>query len=176
MKNLFKSNFKISLVPLCRAQKLPDEKRSQCQNTITRTVISWEQPFVLKNGWVVILLLFYMNVHSNFFVWQWYLCIIHFIKGSLVDYHYIYIIILRPLKIVNKYIGYKAIFVLSTSLLEQGLLFFKTVMEPFSTSGFVFFLYFFFILAILEFCQNDTFESVHEFQIFFGRIHYFEAL
>ena len=30
--------------------------------------------------------LFYMNVHSNFFVWQWYLCIIHFIKGSLVDY------------------------------------------------------------------------------------------
>ena len=51
-----KSNFKISLVPLCRAQKLPDEKRSQCQNTITRTVISREQPFVLKNGWVVILL------------------------------------------------------------------------------------------------------------------------
>ena len=67
VKNLFQSNFKISLVPLYRAQKLPDEKRSQCQNTITRTVISWEQPFVLKNGWVVILLLFYMNVHSNFF-------------------------------------------------------------------------------------------------------------
>ena len=32
------------------------------------------------------------------------------------------------------------------------------------------------ILAIFQFCQNGTFEPVHEIQNFFGQKHSFEAL
>ena len=46
-----------------------------------------------------------------------------------------YIIIhTKTFEIVNKYIGSKATFVLSTSLVEQGLLILTTVMKPFSAS------------------------------------------